>query len=62
MEKIDFKELMKVLEGKLSELNQKNINEILTAHGWEYQEFISEVIWSRKINNKIIDLLLTIGV
>ncbi len=59
MEKINFKELMKILEGKLSELNQENINEILIAHGWEYQEFISEVIWSRKLNNKIIDLLLT---
>jgi len=59
MEKISFKELMKVLEGKLSELNHENINEILTTHGWNYQEFISDVIWSRKLNNKIIDILLT---
>lgn len=59
MEKIGFKELMKLLESKLPGLTYENLNDELVRNGWKYDEFISEVIWSRKLNNKIIDLILT---
>jgi hypothetical protein len=59
MEKIGFKELMKLLESKLPDLNHEKINSELVKNGWTYNEFIADVIWSRKLNNKIIDILLT---
>ena len=59
MEKIGFKKLMKLLESKLPNLNYEEINSELVKNGWTYDEFIADVIWSRKLNNKIIDILLT---